>query len=136
MFALVLTTVLTFRWEVLFIAFPKLVWVALSLSQPFLIQEAVSFVQSAETGGNDNVGYGLIGGFALVYTGLAVSTLSSACSAGANLTYSDHYGLVFASHLSTYDNDPRRPDFSHISKDATDPSDEAQRLGGGHFDEH
>ncbi|KAI1115542.1 P-loop containing nucleoside triphosphate hydrolase protein [Nemania sp. NC0429] len=73
-FALVSATVSTFRWQVLFIAIPKLAWVALSLSQPFLIQEAVNFVQSAETGDNDSVGYGLIGGFALVYTGLAITT--------------------------------------------------------------
>ncbi|KAI1128647.1 P-loop containing nucleoside triphosphate hydrolase protein [Nemania abortiva] len=70
--ALALAAMLTFRWEVLLITFPKLAYVALSLSQPFLIQEAVSYVQTAESGDND-VGYGLIGGFALVYTGLAVT---------------------------------------------------------------
>lgn len=71
--ALALAAVLTFRWEVLLIAFPKLAYVAFSLSQPFLIQEAVSLVQNADAGDSDNVGYGLIGGFALVYTGLAIT---------------------------------------------------------------
>ncbi|KAJ8110042.1 hypothetical protein ONZ43_g5980 [Nemania bipapillata] len=71
--ALALAAVLTFRWEVLWITFPKLAYVALSLSQPFLIQEAVSLVQNADTGDSDNVGYGLIGGFALVYIGLAIT---------------------------------------------------------------
>ncbi|KAI0531750.1 P-loop containing nucleoside triphosphate hydrolase protein [Xylaria digitata] len=70
--ALAFATVLAFRWEVLLIVFPKLAYVALSLSQPFLIQEAVSFVQN--TGNeNNNIGYGLIGAFALVYTGLAIT---------------------------------------------------------------
>ncbi|KAI0906085.1 P-loop containing nucleoside triphosphate hydrolase protein [Ustulina deusta] len=71
--ALALATVLTFRWEALLIVFPKLAYVALSLSQPFLIQEAVSFVQNTEAENNNDVGYGLIGGFALVYTGLAIT---------------------------------------------------------------
>ncbi|KAI0423684.1 P-loop containing nucleoside triphosphate hydrolase protein [Xylaria sp. FL1042] len=71
--ALALATVLTFQWEVLLIVFPKLAYVALSLSQPFLIQEAVSFVQNTQTNNNNDVGYGLIGGFALVYIGLAIT---------------------------------------------------------------
>ncbi|KAI1419772.1 P-loop containing nucleoside triphosphate hydrolase protein [Xylaria sp. FL1777] len=71
--ALALAAVLTFRWEVFLIVFPKLAYVALSLSQPFLIQEAVGFVQNTQPEKNNNVGYGLIGGFALVYTGLAVT---------------------------------------------------------------
>ncbi|KAI1751604.1 P-loop containing nucleoside triphosphate hydrolase protein [Xylaria castorea] len=71
--ALALATVLAFRWEVFLIIFPKLAYVALSLSQPFLIQEAVSFVQNAETKDSNNIGYGLIGGFALVYIGLAIT---------------------------------------------------------------
>ncbi|KAI0465937.1 P-loop containing nucleoside triphosphate hydrolase protein [Xylaria cf. heliscus] len=71
--SLALATVLTFRAEVFLIVFPKLAYVALSLSQPFLIQEAVSFVQNAETGSKDSLGYGLIGGFALVYIGLAIT---------------------------------------------------------------
>ncbi|TRX89453.1 hypothetical protein FHL15_009622 [Xylaria flabelliformis] len=54
--ALALATVMTFR-----------------LSQPFLIQEAVNFVQNAEATDSNNTGYGLIGGFALVYIGLAVA---------------------------------------------------------------
>ncbi|KAI0407428.1 P-loop containing nucleoside triphosphate hydrolase protein [Xylaria palmicola] len=71
--ALAVATVLTFRWEVFLIVFPKLAYVALSLSQPFLIQEAVGFVQSTGTSENSNLGYGLIGGFALVYIGLAIT---------------------------------------------------------------
>ncbi|KAI0968721.1 P-loop containing nucleoside triphosphate hydrolase protein [Xylaria arbuscula] len=71
--ALALATVWTFRWQVFLIAFPKFAYVALSLSQPFLIREAVSFVQNTETGNNSNVGYGLIGGFALVYISLAIT---------------------------------------------------------------
>ncbi|KAJ3569671.1 hypothetical protein NPX13_g6005 [Xylaria arbuscula] len=71
--ALAVATVLAFRWEVLLIVFPKLAYVALSLSQPFLIQEAVSFVQNKGAENSNDVGYGLIGAFALVYIGLAIT---------------------------------------------------------------
>ncbi|KAK5633576.1 hypothetical protein RRF57_009290 [Xylaria bambusicola] len=69
--ALALVTVLTFRWEVLLIVFPKFAYVALSLSQPFLIREAVSFVQNTQSENGNDVGYGLIGAFALVTMGWA-----------------------------------------------------------------
>ncbi|KAI0143174.1 P-loop containing nucleoside triphosphate hydrolase protein [Xylariaceae sp. FL1272] len=69
--ALAIATVWAFRWEVVYIALPKLAYIALSLTQPFLIQEAVAFVEN--DGGEDNTGYGLIGAFALVYISLAVT---------------------------------------------------------------
>lgn len=97
------------------IAFPKLAYVAFSLSQPFLIQEAVSLVQNADAGDSDNVGYGLIGGFALVYTGLAVCVLSLVCRVGTDLIGLDHHGLGVTSYLSPDDHDARWPNIYHIS---------------------
>lgn len=109
------------------IVFPKLAYVALSLSQPFLIQEAVSFVQNTEAENNNDVGYGLIGGFALVYTGLAVSIISlPTFSTSVDLIHLDHYGLVVASHLSIDDDDARRPYIHYISKDAADSGDKVE----------
>lgn len=57
------------RWEILAIYVPKLCYAALSISQVYLIQNAVTYVRGAES---VNKGYGLIGAFAIVYTGLAV----------------------------------------------------------------
>ena len=90
-----------FRWEIVVIAFPKLAYVALSLSQPFLIQEAVGFVQNAGTGKDQNIGYGLIGGFALVYIGLAVSAspFPLAPRELTNSLCSDYHGRVIAPQL-------------------------------------
>lgn len=60
------------RWDVLAIFVPKFCYVALSLSQTYLIQAAVNYV--AETGSNDwNNGYGLVAAFGFLYIGLAVS---------------------------------------------------------------
>jgi len=61
--------VFSLRWEVLMIYIPKLCYAALSVSQVFLIQHAVKFVQGSQS---KSAGYGLIGAFALVYIGLAV----------------------------------------------------------------
>lgn len=48
---------------------PKLCYAALNISQVYLIQNAVTYVQGTEP---INKGYGLIGAFAIVYTGFAV----------------------------------------------------------------
>jgi ATP-binding cassette, subfamily C (CFTR/MRP), member 1 len=62
------------RWEVLVIFLPKICYVALNLSQTYLIQAVVLY--TAESDQNDwNNGYGLIAAFALVYVGLAVSLI-------------------------------------------------------------
>lgn len=62
------------RSEILVIFVPKFAYVALSISQTYLIQAATRYV--AETDTNDwNNGYGLIAAFGFVYTGLAVSTM-------------------------------------------------------------
>ncbi|KAI0201171.1 hypothetical protein F4808DRAFT_129571 [Astrocystis sublimbata] len=95
--ALALATVLTFRRDILILIFPKLAYVALSLSQPFLIQEAVNFVQSSET--RDNIGYGLIGGFALVYIGLAASTVFPLLREEAHTPFLGHSRLGVSPHL-------------------------------------
>lgn len=71
--ALALASLSGLRWEVLGIFFPKLCYISLSLCQPFLIQKAVTFVQAAGSSGSNDTGYGLIGAFSLVFTGLAVS---------------------------------------------------------------
>lgn len=58
------------RWEILVIYVPKLCYAALNISQVYLIQNAVTYVQGSES---VNKGYGLVGAFAIVYTGFAVS---------------------------------------------------------------
>jgi len=63
-------------WEVLEIVLPRLSLVALSVAQPFLINEAIAFIQSDEP---TNTGYGLIGGYALVYIGSAVNPRKYIC---------------------------------------------------------
>jgi ATP-binding cassette subfamily C (CFTR/MRP) protein 1 len=70
------------KWELLSIAVPRLAAIALSISQPFLITQAMRFLtESAEESSSlhrrleasdINHGYGLIGAFALVFISSAV----------------------------------------------------------------
>lgn len=71
--SLFLRTIVILKWELLGIALPRLVIVALTISQPFLITSALRFLSMPPTPSNMNLGYGLIGAFAFVYIGSAVS---------------------------------------------------------------
>ncbi|ETS81268.1 hypothetical protein PFICI_06270 [Pestalotiopsis fici W106-1] len=62
-----------FRYEIMLIAVPKFCYVALSLSQTFLIRQMVTWVQNSDAASSNNTGYGLIGAFAFVYIGLALT---------------------------------------------------------------
>jgi ATP-binding cassette, subfamily C (CFTR/MRP), member 1 len=64
---------MSLRWDVLAIVFPRLCLVALNVSQPFLINEAVVFIEAPDNVESNNIGYGLIGAFSFVYIGTAVS---------------------------------------------------------------
>lgn len=47
--------------------------IALSISQPFLVSHALRFLTMPSSEATMNLGYGLIGAFALVFIGSAVS---------------------------------------------------------------
>jgi len=57
--------------ELLFIFIASTLQVALHICIPFLVQEAVTFLDTPAA--SANVGYGLIGGFFFVAVGIAVS---------------------------------------------------------------
>ena len=63
------------RWDIFVIVLPRLSLVAFNVSQPFLINRAIKFIDTSETIQPNNIGYGLIGAFALVYVGTAVSSV-------------------------------------------------------------
>lgn len=50
---------------------PRLVLIAFSIAQPFLIQTAIDFVEGGTK--SDQFGYGLIGAFGITFLGIAVS---------------------------------------------------------------
>lgn len=55
--------------------FPRLCQTAFTYTQPFLVTKAIEFAYTPETVAYNNVGYGLIGAYVLVYSGIAVSPI-------------------------------------------------------------
>ncbi|CCF44599.1 ABC transporter [Colletotrichum higginsianum] len=53
---------------------PKLFQIAFNYAQPFLIDEAIRLASQPQVQPFNNRGFGLIGAYAIVYTGIAVST--------------------------------------------------------------
>lgn len=56
------------------IVLPRLCVIGLALSQPFLVQEAISYASAPVDPLTKDIGYGLIGAYAFVYIGTAVFT--------------------------------------------------------------
>ncbi|RBA08624.1 hypothetical protein FPRO05_06904 [Fusarium proliferatum] len=72
--SLFLTTVTVLKWELLGIIPPRVGMIALSISQPFLVSNALRFLTMPESDSTMNLGYGLIGAFAFVFIGSALLT--------------------------------------------------------------
>lgn len=53
----------------------KLCLLAFTLGQPFLIQRSVEWFSEPKSEASNNIGYGLIGAYGLVYIGIAVRSL-------------------------------------------------------------
>ena len=62
------------KWHLLSVVPPRLGLIAFNFCQPFLIQRAISFSSRSKEQDSNNVGYGLIGAYFLVYTGIAMTT--------------------------------------------------------------
>ena len=62
------------KWRLLSVVPPRLGLIAFNFCQPFLIQRAINFSSRSKVQDSDNVGYGLIGAYFLVYSGIAITT--------------------------------------------------------------
>jgi len=70
--ALLISLTIDLKWPILSAVIPRALLIALTLSQPFMIHRAVDFVAEPVTQASKNAGYGLIGAYAIVFTGMAV----------------------------------------------------------------
>lgn len=52
---------------------PKICQIGFTYTQPFLVELGIGLAATPRGGYADNIGYGLIGAYAIVYTGIAVS---------------------------------------------------------------
>ncbi|KAK2038982.1 ABC transporter [Colletotrichum somersetense] len=71
---LYMTWLKVFAAQVMAAFIPKLCQIAFTYTQPFLIERGIGLAAQPQGGSANNTGYGLIGAYALVYTGIAVST--------------------------------------------------------------
>lgn len=62
----------TLKWPLLAVVTPRACLIALNFSQPFLINRAIKLSNEPISEETTNIGYGLIGAYILVYTGIAV----------------------------------------------------------------
>ena len=62
------------KWHLLLVLPPRLGLIAFNFCQPFLIQRAISFSSRSKSEDPNDVGFGLIGAYFLVYTGIAITT--------------------------------------------------------------
>lgn len=63
---------LALKFDILITIVPRLIYMGTTLSQPFLIQSMIRFVENAQHDTNPDSGYGLIAAFALNYSLMAI----------------------------------------------------------------
>ncbi|GAT29334.1 ABC multidrug transporter [Aspergillus luchuensis] len=62
-----------FKWPILAVIPPRIMLAALNICQPLLLERSLSFSEQPKSTSTDNIGYGLIGAYILVYVGLGVT---------------------------------------------------------------
>jgi ABC-type multidrug transport system fused ATPase/permease subunit len=65
----------TLKWAILTPIFPRLALIGFTFCQPFLINRIISYLQYSADHASKRVGYGLIGATAIVYVGIAISSV-------------------------------------------------------------
>jgi hypothetical protein len=61
------------RWPLVLPVFPRLALLGFTFCQPLLVGRLLAFLQKSDGQESHNIGYGLIGAYAAVYFGMAVS---------------------------------------------------------------
>lgn len=110
-------------WPVLSAIAPRLALTAFTFCQPFLVQSSVSYLSAEPDMGYESYGQALVGGFLLVYLGIAVSTGTRRCSTSSrtNTYNSDIASCLLASDVpddcsSPFWSDcPDLPTYDHLT---------------------
>ncbi|RDA85904.1 hypothetical protein CP532_2703 [Ophiocordyceps camponoti-leonardi (nom. inval.)] len=67
------TFLVHYKWVILSGVIPRLAYTGFSFSQPYLIQRVLDFTTQPENPNTNNISYGLVGAYAIVYIGLSLS---------------------------------------------------------------
>lgn len=65
-----------FKWYLASAVVPRLCLTAFTFAQPFLIERVIAYLSEDENVNTNKIGYGLIGAYGIVYTGIGVSKCS------------------------------------------------------------
>ncbi|PYH86149.1 P-loop containing nucleoside triphosphate hydrolase protein [Aspergillus uvarum CBS 121591] len=72
--ALLVSTIQALKMRLLSPILPRLCLIALTLTQPLLLVQMVNYIHAPSTPPERNIGYGLLGAYAIVYVGIAMTT--------------------------------------------------------------
>ncbi|GKZ96685.1 hypothetical protein AnigIFM59636_011200 [Aspergillus niger] len=72
-YALFWTFLIHYKWPFLAGVLPRLAYSGFLFAQPFLVERVLDFIDEARTPTTNDTAYGLIGAYAIVYIGIAVS---------------------------------------------------------------
>ena len=75
--ALLWVFVVHFKWYLASAVVPRLCLTAFTFAQPFLIERVIAYLSEDENVNTNKIGYGLIGAYGIVYTGIGVSECST-----------------------------------------------------------
>ena len=75
-YSLLMTVCSILKWDIIASGIPRAFLIGLTFAQPFLIRRTIDYV-SSRSDQPGNVGWGLVGAYAIVYIGLALLTASS-----------------------------------------------------------
>lgn len=106
---------------------PRLGYVGFSIAQPYLVNSMITYITYHSQLPN-NYGYGLLGAYAICYTGLAVGISNSrilTASRNANLL-PVLAANVDAGGIPGYDKDQRSPDYDNLPENAHHSSRDGQ----------
>lgn len=73
-YAVIRALSITLKWPILMVVLPRLILIGLTVCQPILLSKLLQYLETSSYSKEEDIGYGLIGAYALVYLGIAIST--------------------------------------------------------------
>ncbi|EFR04178.1 canalicular multispecific organic anion transporter 1 [Nannizzia gypsea CBS 118893] len=73
-YAIMRALTITLKWPIIMVILPRSILIGLTVCQPILLNKLLDYLAEPSSSKDKDIGYGLIGAYAFVYLGIAVST--------------------------------------------------------------
>ncbi|KAM5457773.1 hypothetical protein McanCB56680_004140 [Microsporum canis] len=73
-YAVMRALTITLKWPIIMVVLPRSILIGLTVCQPILLNKLLNYLAEPSNLKEEDIGYGLIGAYALVYLGIAIST--------------------------------------------------------------